>query len=238
MMNLTTTLLFYVLIGGGVAVALFQRAGNGCVRESLFRSLTAIAFWPLYLPALLQPGAGENFAGEPATSTDTSELGPAPDEIGETIRQVEAELDLALCSLDGWSDSLLAREQHRFAELRTAWHAQADRIRELDCLLAQPAFETTRQMPLATIHDERARASEEARQANIARLRNVREHLYGDLVNTLASVRQLVTMIHLAKYTGAPASRAEELVLQIATSIEGLSEVAAWQDEEQAAAVA
>ena len=49
-------------------------------------------------------------------------------------------------------------------------------------------------------------------------------------MNTLAWVRELVTMIHLAKYTGAPASRAEELVMQIATSIEGLSEVAAWRD--------
>jgi hypothetical protein len=32
-------------------------------------------------------------------------------------------------------------------------------------------------------------------------------------------------MIHLAKFTGAPASRAEELVSQIATAIQGLSEV-------------
>lgn len=234
-MNLTTTLLFYVLIGGGVAVALHQRTGSS--RDRWFRSLTAIAFWPLYLPALLQPAAGKTFEMNSPSAAEsmaaTKELGAPSDEIGESIRQVEAELDLALHSLDGWSDALLAREQHRFAELRAAWHTQADKIRELDRLLAQPAFETTRQMPLATIHDERARASEEARQANIARLRNVRAHLYGDLVNTLASVRQLVTMIHLAKYTGAPASRAEELVLQIATSIEGLSEVAAWQDEEQ-----
>ena len=57
-----------------------------------------------------------------------------------------------------------------------------------------------------------------------------------DLLNTLAWVRELVTMIHLAKYTGAPASRAEELVLQIATAVEGLSEVAAWRDETHAAA--
>jgi hypothetical protein len=39
-------------------------------------------------------------------------------------------------------------------------------------------------------------------------------------------------MIHLAKYTGAPATRAEELVVQIATAVEGLSEVAAWKEEE------
>ena len=38
-------------------------------------------------------------------------------------------------------------------------------------------------------------------------------------------------MIHLAKFTGAPASRAEELVAQIATAVEGLSEVTQWSDD-------
>jgi hypothetical protein len=37
-------------------------------------------------------------------------------------------------------------------------------------------------------------------------------------------------MIHLAKFTGAPASRAEELVAQIAAAVEGLSQLT-WQDE-------
>jgi hypothetical protein len=38
-------------------------------------------------------------------------------------------------------------------------------------------------------------------------------------------------MIHLAKFTGAPASRAEELIAQIAASVEGLSEVTSWKNE-------
>jgi hypothetical protein len=37
-------------------------------------------------------------------------------------------------------------------------------------------------------------------------------------------------MIHLAKFTGAPASRASELVAQIAAAVEGISAVT-WQDE-------
>jgi hypothetical protein len=48
-------------------------------------------------------------------------------------------------------------------------------------------------------------------------------------MGTLAWVRELVSMIHLAKFTGAPASRAEELVAQIAAAVEGLSEVT-WPD--------
>jgi len=38
-------------------------------------------------------------------------------------------------------------------------------------------------------------------------------------------------MIHLARYGGAPASRAEELVAQIAAAVEGLSEVTEWSPE-------
>ncbi len=37
-------------------------------------------------------------------------------------------------------------------------------------------------------------------------------------------------MIHLAKFSGAPAARAEELVGQIAAAIEGISEVTDWRN--------
>ena len=54
-------------------------------------------------------------------------------------------------------------------------------------------------------------------------------------MGTLAWVRELVSMIHLAKFTGAPASRADELVAQIAAAVEGLAEVT-WRDETSARA--
>jgi hypothetical protein len=57
----------------------------------------------------------------------------------------------------------------------------------------------------------------------------VRNQAFEDLMGTLAWVRELVSMIHLAKFTGAPASRAEELVAQIAAAIEGISAVT-WQE--------
>jgi hypothetical protein len=66
---------------------------------------------------------------------------------------------------------------------------------------------------------------------NLERLRSVRQRLHDDLMGTLAWVRELVSMIHLAKFTGAPASRAVELVAQIATAVEGLSEVTHWTDD-------
>ena len=76
---------------------------------------------------------------------------------------------------------------------------------------------------------DRYRQSEQTRRANLARLHDVRNQAYEDLMGTLAWVRELVSMIHLAKFTGAPASRAEELVAQIAAAIEGISAVT-WQE--------
>jgi hypothetical protein len=47
---------------------------------------------------------------------------------------------------------------------------------------------------------------------------------------TLAPVGELVSMIHLAKFTGTPAAHAEELVGQIAAAVEGLSETAGIEE--------
>src|SRR5205823_14232443 len=77
---------------------------------------------------------------------------------------------------------------------------------------------------------DRLRHSLEARRQNVERLRHVRRRTYQDLMGTLAWVRELVSMIHLAKFTGAPASRAEELVAQVAAAVEGRS-APTWQDE-------
>jgi hypothetical protein len=156
------------------------------------------------------------------------------------IAQVDAELDAALSSLDGWAEDVLAREKDRFQELRFAWNAQAARVREMDRLLAQPdlATQTFLTEPIdwlapagsaETDPTDRRRHSELARRKNVERLRQVRHQAHDDLMGTLAWVRELVSMIHLAKFTGAPASRAEELVAQIAAAVEGVSAVT-WQE--------
>ena len=144
---------------------------------------------------------------------------------------MEAELDAALDGLDGWAEDVLNSEQHRLEELKTAWKAQADRIRQLDRLLAEPAARTD---SLAEVGAdvERARQSEKVRRENIRQLVTLRNQMHNDLIGTLAWVRELVTMIHLAKYSGAPAARAEELVVQIAAAVQGLSEVSAWREQE------
>lgn len=229
-MGLTETLIFYLLVGISVAVAVLLRDDEISSSERLFRTTTAVVFWPMYVSVLLQKVDKDRAT---APHNDNPQPESVPDAMGAGISQVEAELDTALTSLSGWAEGVLAREDAGLLELRATWRFQADRIRELDLLLAQPSF-------VAVAGDDNQstgkpghilRKTEDARRENLERLKSIRSQMHDDLMGTLAWVRELVTMIHLAKFTGAPASRAEELVSQIAAAIEGLSEVSQWQDD-------
>jgi hypothetical protein len=220
------TLVLYLLIGGGVAGALYLSGPGNSAAGRWFRLATALPFWPLYLPILLNRRAAGSDGPPPGSSVP-----PPPDEMALAIHQVDAELVSALASLDGWAEDVLAREKGRIRELRAAWTAQAARIRAMDRVLARPenAGEATEPLRPDDCAD-RLRASRMARRKNIDRLRKIRHKTYDDLMATLAWVRELVSMIHLAKFTGAPAARAEELVAQIAAAVEGLSETALIED--------
>jgi len=259
-------MVLYLVVGVGVAAAVYlsgssaSRSQTGAwERDALWerdaglwlRMAMAIPFWPLYLPILLS--APRSFAEDPDSSL--SQPSPIPkDDMSAAVAQVDAELQAALNSLDGWAEDVLARERDRIRELRDAWNAQANRVREMDRLLASPQyapsakdsllFEDGRSKiegrdsqssifkPPSSIFNAKNRLmqSQEACQENIERLRLVRQRTYDDLLSNLAWVRELVSMIHLAKFTGAPASRAEELVAQIAAAIEGLSNLT-WREE-------
>jgi hypothetical protein len=215
------TLVLYLVVGVGVAAAVYLSAGRGG-SSRWFPVVTAVAFWPLYLPILLTRRGQDTEFADPRPSS-------SPDVLGAAIRQVNAELEAALASLDGWAEGVLAREKGRLDELRSAWTAQAARIREMDRLLARPEYAEP-EVGAIGADGGRFRSSQEARRQNVERLRRVRRRTYEDLMGTLAWVRELVSMIHLAKFTGAPASRAEELVAQVAAAVEGLSALT-WQDE-------
>ncbi|HVA48474.1 MAG TPA: hypothetical protein VNH11_19070 [Pirellulales bacterium] len=227
-MGLGETLLLYLIAGFAVAGAVYL-SGDG--DRGWLPLATATVFWPLYLPVLLS-------RPETPTKFDRATSHAAADEMAEAIAQVDAELDTAFSSLDGWAENVLAREKDRLVELRSALATQAARIREMDALMARTEIEAGG-VPETVAEDgplvvDRRALSEQARRKNLGRLREVRCRAYDDLMGTLAWIRELVSMIHLAKFTGAPASRAEELVAQIAAAVEGISAVT-WQDagEEQ-----
>jgi hypothetical protein len=214
---LNSSLVLYLMIGAGVGVAVYLADRTGTMERS-FRVITAVLFWPLYVPVLLQ-------GARPIAASNEQ---VASDEMATVIAQVDGELQAALGSLRGWAEDVLTREKDRLGELRAAWIAQAQRIREMDRLLM--IFESSSR-PVNESVNERLQQSEQARCRNLIRIQQLRERAYDDLMSTLAWVRELVSMIHLAKFTGAPASRAEEIVAQIAAAVEGLSEVN-WQEEQ------
>ncbi len=170
---------------------------------------TAVLFWPLYLPLLLSARAAQCPTGEVSSK-------PKADEMAAAIAQVELELDAALSSLDGWAEDALACEQDRIAELRHALAAQATRIRDMDELLSRTEASEIAASAKSTISGlaagealERWQKCQQARAQNLSRLAQVRRQAHADLMATLAWIRELVSMIHLAKFTGAPASRAK-----------------------------
>ncbi|HWB09826.1 MAG TPA: hypothetical protein VG826_11390 [Pirellulales bacterium] len=220
-MGLGETLVLYCLAGAGVAGAVYLGGEANRGWRCLFELALAAAFWPLYLPILLS--RPEKSRAAPATSL------AAPDPIAQAIAQVDRELDTALSSLDGWAENVLSREKDRLVELRTALALQAARIREMDALMAHTDTEGSESPATDPLVVDRRALSEQARRKNLQRLHEVRRRSYDDLMGTLAWIRELVSMIHLAKFTGAPASRAEELVAQIASAVEGVSAVT-WQD--------
>lgn len=250
-MLLIETAIFYLLFGVVVAAATFLRGGvrDACgryadeteersyrePREKRYRAgeaahlVAACLFWPFFLPMLLATGE-EGVEEKGGTPPEAVGAVSERDALTTAIEQVEAELDAALVGLDGWAGDVLHCEARRLVELRSAWRLQAERIRQLDRLLASPA---TMEDPLAAAAADvgKARQSEKIRQENLRQLAAFRKQLHADLIGTLAWVRELVTMIHLAKYSGAPAARAEELVVQIAAAVQGLSEVSTWREE-------
>ena len=231
-MLLRDTAMFYLVLGGAVAVAVYLRGRREQALADALQIVAACLFWPLFVPMLLAESPPE----VPEETNSPTPKNENQDALAAAIAQVESELDAALDGLDGWAENVLNSEHHRLDELRVAWKAQADRIRQIDRLLAEPSAQTDSLSEVAA-DIESARQSEKTRLENIRQIAILRRRMHADLVGTLAWVRELVTMIHLAKFSGAPAARAEELVAQIAAAVQGLSEVSSWREQGQTSAV-
>src|SRR3982075_306413 len=134
-MLLVETAIFYLLLGGAVAVAVYIRGGTGNAVAVGLQMAAACLFWPLFVPMLLSESPVDT-----SERKESLESNPAQqDALAAAIFQVETELDAALEGLDGWAEDVLNSEQHRLKEPRMAWKAQADRIRQIDKLLAEPS---------------------------------------------------------------------------------------------------
>lgn len=226
------TLILYLLLGLGVASAVYLGMGGTSRWQRAFCVVSAVPFWPFYVPLLLS-GRRVRFAPLPAAEEASQ------DEMASAIAQVDAELGAALSSLEGWADDALARERERLHGLRAAWTARAGRIRAMDRLLALPGngaaggcqeqFSAV-PLPVSAATNERLRHSQGVRQQNLERLRGVRQRAYDDLMTTLAWVRELSSMLQLARFTDTSAARLGDLLAQVAAAGEGVPEIT-WPDD-------
>lgn len=220
-MKLEQLFLLHLMAGAGVAVCVYlscpERAGT-----RWFQTLAAIVFWPLFLPLLL--------AHRPQVES-SSPPQPAPnslDELDRAIAQVEEELTGVLPGLEGWGESIRERAEARFRELRANWTAQAGRVREMDQIMARTRNAQTQGEGLA--ESERMRGSQEAIRQNLQRLEELRQRTLADLFGMLAQVRELVSLIHLARFSGALVTRAEDLLAQLGAVGREVS-AAPWRQE-------
>ena len=130
-MSLGQLLILHLMAGAGVAGAVYLATGQQASSLRWFQVVTALVFWPMYLPLLLQRKA--KITEQPATAL----LGR---DLDRTIAQVDEELGAALKNLEGKFGNALSREKAQLHELRGTWAEQARRIREIDQLLSQPEF--------------------------------------------------------------------------------------------------
>jgi hypothetical protein len=217
-MGFNESCVFYLLLGSAVSIARQITHRHAPTSERVWDALAALAFWPLYLPIVLT---------QRATPETSAEVGETPcDDLTTAIDQVESELTSALASLDGWAEGVVSHKLARLEELRTALTAQAARVRDMQALVRCEQARITEPPTgeyVSNPAQQRWQRSEQARAENMQRLVAVCQQSYLDLMATLAWIRELVSMIHLAKFTGAPVARAEELVAQIAAAIESIS---------------
>src|SRR5947209_6237035 len=94
----------------------------------------------------------------------------------------------------------LQRHQSPLQPLRTAWTEKAAHLRTLERLLTEP------QSP----------------PPGRAHWQAIRQRALTELLATLTWVRELASMLCLARRAGAPAARAEELLAQIEAAATGL----------------
>ena len=250
-MGYSVTVFFYLTIGIGVAVALWVRDTSTIATQKMFQIVTAPFFWPIYLPALLTPQhEADGLTATVPSSPDSDSMGRYISQVESELAAALHTLgDWAEATLAGERERIAElrlawrQQANRIRELdqllKIASSEESGNPSDADSPHDDVSAERSSPSEMTGIVVEdrsnpatesefegssRYASRERARKENLQKLKSVRAQLYDDLVSTLAWVRELVTMIHLAKFTGAPASRAEELVRQIAATVKDLSD--------------
>lgn len=207
-MGISETLVFYFVIGVGVAIAVLAVQSHAALLERLYLCMTAMLFWPLYLPVLLSSQKSSPLRARVLSETD---------ELSLLVAQVSDELDSAVLQTDGDKQTTNGHAS-TINDLKAAWQAQTTRIHEMDSLLAELRqrhdSELSPQPLTARVAD-----SEQARRENLEQLQQVRQAQYEELMASLAHVRELVSVVHLTRFTDGAKPRSDHFDKQLAAAL-------------------
>ena len=191
----------YVAIGVVAAIAIAIRR-----RPTPIDCALTIVMWPLWAPLAL--------ARDPKDHREQELLG--------AIARAQAS-PLASVLPDAESARVLA------SRLREA----SQRLAELDDVLARPDFDpaaaTLRAKELESRGATAAAATAELRVRTLGHLRTLRERYRSELEEVHELIAQLVTQAELVRLQPSAAQSSSELVRELVSRVEGLSELFAYQ---------
>jgi hypothetical protein len=223
-MGVKETALIYLLIGLAMAAAsiLLEAERSLYARSSLF--LGTLFFWPVFAPFIL---SRERAPLAPPVKRALPPMSPIESRIAAT----EKELVSALQRMRGVAEAVLSPELDRVRSLSVGLKNMAQKLGEMDALLATPEFSAIKagnvlrelKEKVDDPDDGRVR-SVEARLRNIERLRGMRTKTADDLERALYKMEEMSSQMIVLELAGGKSEVLEsirELALSIDCAIEG-----------------
>jgi hypothetical protein len=212
-MGVMETGIFYLLLGGVVAVALVLRAEGKSAGARVATFVAGVFFWPVFAPFLLSPGHSAAAAVTP----------PA--------RAARERLKAALGQVEGLAAEVLRPEVARLRGLVDAMGKMEARVAEMDALLTTPEFdravacEQLEALSRRGLPPEDPRVqSVQARLRNMERLGAMRERTAAELERVVLQLEEMGSRLQLLKFAGRPDAELVELLQSVASSVEAVTE--------------
>jgi hypothetical protein len=216
-MGITETLIVYGIIGSSVAGAIWLSDKE----SSALVAMVHMLLWPLFAPMLFEPRASE--PGRPVAR-------PTDERADPRLTEVERALMDALETLDGAPEDVLRPEVERVRSLMDSLDDMARRRDDMESMLDEPQFDRERatavlcELDASDMPDEAHRESVRNRIRHIERLETMHASLSRDIERTLLKLEEMTSQIRLLRFADSPAEEVSNLVRDITSTVEGLSE--------------
>ncbi len=211
-MGVMETGIFYLLLGGVVAVALVLRAEGKSAGARVATFVAGVFFWPVFAPFLLSPGHSAAAVTPPALAA-------------------RERLKAALGQVEGLAAEVLRPEVARLRGLVDAMGKMEARVAEMDALLTTPEFDRSAACEQLEALSRRGLPPEDPRVQSVqARLRNMerlgamRERTAAELERVVLQLEEMGSRLQLLKFAGRPDAELVELLQSVASSVEAVTE--------------